>query len=138
MATGTPDLSLAFMVEMHSRTKIEYLDDTGTLETDKMTGAHIVDWMPDTPTSHGERDETVGLGEYTASNHMSVSNGFAAQGLNLLSKMASAGGRTDSATQFSAEYMSLKKNMQEKYLAPNKCLSRWRLCYGAGSRRSSS
>eukprot|EP01050_Picozoa_sp_SAG11_P012696 SAG11_NODE_1429_length_4936_cov_5.029539_2_plen_301_part_00 len=74
----------------------------------------IVDWMPDTPTSSGERDETVGLGEYTASKHMSVSNGFAAQGLNLLSKMVGAGGRADNATRFATESASLMKNMREK------------------------
>jgi len=47
-------------------------------------GRHITDWMPDTPASQGERDETVSLGEFTASKHMSVSNAFAAHGLELL------------------------------------------------------
>jgi alpha-L-rhamnosidase len=113
MATGTPELSLAFMDQMHDRTMLKFLDETGTLATNKM-GRHIVDWMPDTPTSSGERDETVGLGEFTASNHMSVSNGFAAQGLNLLSKMVAAGGRADNATTFAAESASLMKNMRDK------------------------
>ena len=113
MATGTPELSLAFMDQMHDRTMLKFVDETGTLATSKM-GRHIVDWMPDTPTSSGERDETVGLGEYTASNHMSVSNGFAAQGLNLLSKMVAAGGRADNATTFAAQSASLMKAMRAK------------------------
>ena len=72
-----------------------------------LIGRHIVDWMPDTPTSSGERDETVMLGEYTASDHESVSNGFAAQGLNLLAQMARAGGRLGNATRFEAESAEL-------------------------------
>ena len=43
-------------------------------------GKHIVDWMPDA----SESDQTVRLGEYSDSNHTSVSNGFAAHGLALL------------------------------------------------------
>jgi len=46
---------------------------------------------------------------------VSVTNGWAAQGLNLLAQMAAAGGRTDNATFFSAASESLKaaitKNM---------------------------
>jgi len=113
MATGQPDLALAFMEQMHDRTMIKFIDDTGLLKTSGM-GRHIVDWMPDTPTSSGERDETVMLGEYTASDHESVSNGFAAQGLNLLAQMARAGGRLGNATRFEAESAGLAKNMKEK------------------------
>eukprot|EP01050_Picozoa_sp_SAG11_P012697 SAG11_NODE_1429_length_4936_cov_5.029539_3_plen_589_part_00 len=36
MATGTPDLSLAFMDQMHDRTMLKFVDETGTLATDKM------------------------------------------------------------------------------------------------------
>ena len=46
-------------------------------------GRHIVDWMPD----GSESDETVKRGEFTASKHMSVSNAFAAQGLDLLAQV---------------------------------------------------
>jgi hypothetical protein len=113
MATGEPDLALAFTEQMHDRTMVKFMDNkTGVLETDKM-GRHITDWMPDTPTSHGETDETVQLGEFTASKHMSVSNGFAAQGLNLLAQMMTAGGRTENATKFAAESASLMKGMKE-------------------------
>jgi hypothetical protein len=112
MATGQPDLALAFTEKLHGMTMIKYMDNaTGVLETDKM-GRHIVDWMPDTPTSSGERDETVGLGEYSASKHTSVSNGFAAQGLNLLAQMLKAGGDTGNATQFAAESAGLMKAMK--------------------------
>ena len=66
MATGQPDLSLAFMDTMHERTFIGYLNASlGVLETEGM-GRHIVDWMPDA----AEADETVPLHEFTASNHM--------------------------------------------------------------------
>merc|ERR1719160_1717920 len=92
---------------------IKFLDSTGTLKTDGM-GRHIVDWMPDTPTSSGERDETVGLGEFTASKHMSVSNAFAAHGLELLSQMVKVGGRAENATQFATEGAALMKNIKEK------------------------
>jgi len=98
---------------MHDRTMIRYLDSTGLLETDHM-GRHIVDWMPDTPTSSGERDETVQLGEFTASKHMSVSNAFAAHGLDLLSQMVKAGGHADNATQFAAESAALMKNIKQQ------------------------
>jgi len=113
MATGQADLSLAFMDQMHDRTKIKFLDSTGTLETDKM-GRHITDWMPDTPASQGERDETVSLGEFTASKHMSVSNAFAAHGLELLSQMVKVGGRAANATQFATQGAALMKNIKEK------------------------
>jgi alpha-L-rhamnosidase len=114
MATGQPDLALAFTKQMHDRTMISFMDKReGVLETDQM-GRHIVDWMPDTPTSSGERDETVSLGEFTASKHHSVSNGFAAQGMNLLAQMMAAGGRTDNATQFASESTALVNGIQDK------------------------
>jgi hypothetical protein len=62
------------------------------------------DWMPD----GDETDETVRRGEFTASNHMSVTNGFSAHGLELLAEMLAAGGRTDNATVIAAEAASLK------------------------------
>lgn len=66
MATGQPDLSLAFMDTMHERTFVGFLNASlGVLETEGM-GQHIVDWMPDA----AEADETVPLHEFTASNHM--------------------------------------------------------------------
>ena len=70
--------------------------------------------MPDTPTSSGERDETVQLGEFTASKHMSVSNAFAAHGLDLLSQVVGAGGHADNATQFAAESAALMNNIKQK------------------------
>ena len=103
MATGQPDLALAFESTLHDRTFLSYLDNaTGVLRTDQM-GRHIVDWMPD----GSETDETVQRGEYTASAHMSVSNAFAAQGLNLLAQMMAAGGRADSASRYAAESQAL-------------------------------
>lgn len=106
MATGQPDLALAFTQQMHDRTMIQYLDATGVLDTSKM-GRHIVDWMPD---GH-ESDETVARGEFTASSHMSVSNGFAAHGLDLLSQILKAAGSRANATeaaQYAAEGAKLK------------------------------
>jgi hypothetical protein len=75
MATGQPDLALAFKQEMYDRTKIASLDSTGVLDTSKM-GRHIVDWMPES----SESDSTVAKGEFTASKHMSVSNMVSADG----------------------------------------------------------
>ena len=46
MATGQPDLAVAFMDKMESNTWIGKLDSTGLLDTSNM-GSHIVDWMPD-------------------------------------------------------------------------------------------
>jgi len=109
MATGQPDLALAFTEQMFDRTMYKYLDSTGLLDTSKM-GRHIVDWMPD----GGERDETVARGEYTASKHTSVSNMFSAHGLELLSTMCAAGGRSDNATKFAAAASSLKKKIVEE------------------------
>jgi len=109
MATGQPDLSLAYMQQMYDRTMIKNLDSTGLLDTSKM-GRHIVDWMPD----GSESDETVKRGEFTASNHMSVSNMFGAHGLDLLAQMMTVGGRKDNATRFSTESANLKKAMMDK------------------------
>ena len=67
----------------YDRTQIGFLESsTGLLDTSKM-GRHIVDWMPD----GSESDETVKRGEFTASKHMSVSNAFAAHGLDLLAQV---------------------------------------------------
>ena len=74
-------------------------DDVIVLE-----GSHIVDWMPDA----SESDQTCKRGEFTCSNHASVSNGFAAQGLELLSTMMAAGGRTENAVDFGNKAASLK------------------------------
>ena len=83
MATGQPDLAIAFTQQMYDRTMIGFLEPaTGLLDTSKM-GNHITDWMPD----GAESDQTVSLHEFTASHHMSVSNGFAAQGLDLLARV---------------------------------------------------
>lgn len=103
MATGQPDLSLAFTKQMYDRTKYSFLDNTTVLATNKM-GRHIVDWMPD----GSESDETCRRNEFTCSNHASVSNGFAAQGLELLSTMMAAGGRTEDATDFGNKAATLK------------------------------
>ena len=92
MATGTTDLAVAFQEQAYQRTMIGFLDDTGLLETDKM-GRHIVDWMPDAR----ETDETVSRGEYSNSNHTSVSNAFGAHGLALLSTMLAEGGNATGA-----------------------------------------
>jgi len=109
MATGQPDLALAFMEQMHQRTMIGNLDSSGLLDTSKM-GRHIVDWMPD----GSESDETVARHEFTASKHMSVSNMFAAHGLDLLAQMVAKGGRAANATQFAAEAKSLKAAIMSK------------------------
>jgi alpha-L-rhamnosidase len=82
MATGTTDLARAFEAQAYERTMIGFKDATGLLATDKM-GRHIVDWMPDA----SESDETVRRGEFTNSNHTSVSNAFGAHGLELLAHM---------------------------------------------------
>lgn len=82
MASGTTDLAFAFEEEAYEKTMIGFKDNTSLLDTSKM-GRHIVDWMPDAR----ETDETVSRGEYTASSHTSVSNGFAAHGLALLAHM---------------------------------------------------
>ena len=108
--TGQPDLALAFMSQMRDRSMIGYLENsTGLLRTDKM-GRHIVDWMPD----GRETDETVARHEFTASNHMSVTNAFCMRGLEMLSEMAAAGGRQANATQFSRAASMLRANMTAK------------------------
>jgi len=105
MATGQPDLARAFTETMYDRTMISYLENgTGILDTSKM-GQHIVDWMP----KGREEDETVGLGEFTASNHTSVSNAYCAHGLELLSKMMKAAGDDEKAADFGKQASDLKQ-----------------------------
>ena len=88
MATGQPDLAMAFKDIMHERTKISFLNTSnGLLNTDAM-GSHITDWMPDA----NEADETQARHEFTYSNHLSVSNAMGSHGLDLLSQMITAGG----------------------------------------------
>ena len=106
MATGTTDLAVAFQEQAYERTMIGFLDSTGLLETDKM-GRHIVDWMPDAR----ETDETVSRGEYSNSNHTSVSNAFGAHGLALLSTMLAEGGNATGAAQIAATAASLKSEI---------------------------
>jgi hypothetical protein len=106
MATGSPDVALAFEGIMHDRTFISYLDATTVLDTQSM-GRHIVDWMPDAD----ETDETVQRGEFTDSNHTSVSNMMAAHGLDLLAQMLAAGGRAANASAVAAEAAALKANI---------------------------
>lgn len=50
-----------------------------------------------------ESDQTVARHEFSDSDHMSVTNGWAAQGLRLLATMVGAAGRTDNASRFQAE-----------------------------------
>jgi len=85
------------------------MGSSGLLDTSKM-GRHIVDWMP----YGSESDQTVKLGEFTNSNHHSVSNGFCMHGLELLSQIAAAAGLKENATKFSAQAASLKKAMVAK------------------------
>ena len=106
MATGTTDLAVAFQEQAYERTMIGFLDSTGLLETDKM-GRHIVDWMPDAR----ETDETVSRGEYSNSNHTSVSNAFGAHGLALLSTMLAEGGNATGAAKIAATAASLKSEI---------------------------
>lgn len=103
-ATGQADLAFAMEAEIYDRTMCKFVNTSnGLLNTNKM-GRHITDWMPD---GH-ESDETVALGEFTASSHMSVSNGFGAQGLALLGKMTKNATYTAEATALSA---AIKKYM---------------------------
>ena len=68
--TGRTDLMKSFFDIMVNRTFIGFLNESvGVLNTEGM-GRHIVDWMPD----GSESDETVQRHEFTASNHMSVTN----------------------------------------------------------------
>eukprot|EP00035_Acanthoeca_spectabilis_P025007 m.456410 g.456410 ORF g.456410 m.456410 type:complete len:1036 (-) comp21050_c0_seq1:25-3132(-) len=106
MATGQPDLAMAFQEDMHDRTMIGFLDSTGLLDTSKM-GRHIVDWMP----GSGESDSTVALHEFTSSNYESVSNGFGARGLEMLSIMIGKGGNATAAAQYATEAANLKAQM---------------------------
>jgi hypothetical protein len=58
-----------------------------------------------------EQDETVERGEFTASTHMSVTNGFAARGLGILAELAAAGGRADNASAFAAQAATLTQGI---------------------------
>jgi alpha-L-rhamnosidase len=82
-ATGQADLAFAMEPEIYDRTMIKYRNTTNGLLNTLSMGRHITDWMP----AGSESDQTVQLGEFTASPHMSVSNGFGAQGLALLGEM---------------------------------------------------
>ena len=73
-------------------------------------GSHIVDWMP----NGQESDQTVALGEFTASNHMSVTNAMAAHALDLLAQMVAVGGRATDAARFAAESASLEVRGREE------------------------
>ena len=94
-STGKPDLALSYPSTILGMSKIlgkdssgkPFLDSTGCLNTSQM-GRHITDWMPD----GSESDQTVALGEFTASDHMSVSNMYAAHGAGLLTNMLNVGG----------------------------------------------
>ena len=111
MATGQPDFALAFEQKLHDSTMISYLEpSTGLLRTEKM-GSHIVDWMPD----GSESDQTVARGEFTASNHMSVTNAFGAAGLDRLSQMVARGGRAANASRYAAESAALTAAI-DKYM----------------------
>jgi Bacterial alpha-L-rhamnosidase C-terminal domain len=63
--------------------------------------------MPDA----SESDETDARGEYTFSNHSSVSNMMAAHGLEILAQMLAAGGRAVNASTVAAEAATLKDNI---------------------------
>ena len=94
-STGKPDLALSYPSTILGMSKIlgkdssgkPFLDSTGCLNTSQM-GRHITDWMPD----GSESDQTVALGEFTASDHMSVSNMYVAHGAGLLTNMLNVGG----------------------------------------------
>jgi len=110
MATGQPDLAKAFWQEMYDRTKIGFLEhETGLLNTANM-GNHIVDWMPNA----AEADQTVNLGEFTASSHHSVSNAYCAHGLDLLSHLMTAAGLHEKAKAFKQQSFNLKRAINEK------------------------
>ena len=109
MATGQSDLAVAFMDKMHTNSKIGFLDATGLLDTSKM-GSHIVDWMPD----GSESDQTVARGEFTASNYMSVTNMFAAVGLDRLATMVAAGGFAANASVYAAEGAALLAQIRKQ------------------------
>lgn len=109
MATGQADLAVTFADILHTNTKIGFLDATGLLDTSKM-GRHIVDWMPE----NSESDQTVARGEFTASNYMSVTNFFAAHGLDLLAQMVAAGGFPANASVYAAESAALTAAIRAK------------------------
>lgn len=53
-------------------------------------------------------------GEFTASNYMSVTNMFAARGLDMLAQMVAAGGRPANATKYAAESAALTAAIRAK------------------------
>jgi hypothetical protein len=109
-ATGRTDMAQAFTQQMYDRSQIGFLEDaTGLLDTSKM-GRHIVDWMPE----GSESDQTVQRGEFTASNHHSVSNAFCVRGLDMLSQMLAVAGDDAKASEYKAASASLMKAIQDK------------------------
>lgn len=109
-ATGRTDLAQAFKQQMYDRSQIGFLENaTGLLDTSKM-GSHIVDWMPE----GSESDSTVQRGEFTASNHHSVSNAFCARGLGMLSQMLAVAGDAEAASKYQAASESLMQAIQAK------------------------
>jgi alpha-L-rhamnosidase len=122
MATGQPDLAVAFSAQMFNRTMVEFRDAaTGLVKTvddhsmhyecsSGHPGMRIVDWMPDTPEfATGEGDHTVALGEFTASNFTSVDNFFAQRGLEVLASiLATAPGRAADAARIALAASDLK------------------------------
>ncbi len=87
-ATGQPDLALAYEQELYGSAFLPYVDATGVLRTDNasMGRAHIIDWEPD-----------VNATRFTPSAHMSVTNFFAARGLDMLAQMLGAGGASNAS-----------------------------------------
>jgi hypothetical protein len=66
--------------------------------------------MPDA----SESDETVARGEFTASDHMSVTNMMGVHGLELLSTMLAAGGSNANASAIAATAATLRSNIVAK------------------------
>ena len=128
MATGRPDLALAFAEKMFNRTMISYRDaanglvktvDDGSMHygcSSGHPGMRIIDWMPDTPEfSTGEGDHTVQLGEFTASNFASVDNFFAQRGLEMLASiLATAPGRAADAARIASMASELELALKAK------------------------
>ena len=61
-----------------------------------------------------ESDQTVQRGEFTASNYMSVTNMYAARGLDLLAQMVAAGGQPGNASVYAAESAALTAAIRAK------------------------
>merc|ERR1711908_222417 len=95
---------------MYDRSQIGFLEaSSGLLDTSKM-GRHIVDWMPE----GSESDSTVQKGEFTASNHHSVSNGFCARGLSMLSQMLAVAGDEEKSSEYKVASENLLKAIKDK------------------------